>query len=309
LHGGFCLRRQYAAFAGLRYGKHVRDFLDDLAMRDVARRITYKRNRGFLYHVHAKPLYRAIEQEDNRNRRVASPALIARRLMLLDTVIGRPEVAWLATEQDKVDTFTTRFGVHPSSLPRRTYHSSQPSGHPTTRAFIHKLPIFLAGETSTPHFVCLADGVGVGGSEAFLRDHAALLAALPEWVLLVTGPAHASDFGASTRAFEQFCGHANAALPGFDRRELQWYCQVRQAVEQNRFDTISMTDIGRFRDLCRRLPIGEGDKLFHQWTESGESGVERFGAERVTRRHPNARLEINPLPFLYSQFGDLPGVC
>ena len=30
LHSGYCLRRQYSAFAGVAYGKNVCDFLDRL---------------------------------------------------------------------------------------------------------------------------------------------------------------------------------------------------------------------------------------------------------------------------------------
>ena len=309
LHGGFCLRRHYAQFAGLQYGKQVRDFLDALVARGIARRVSYKHNRGFLYHVHAKPLYRAIAQDDNRNRRVASPALIARRLMLLDVVIARPDVGWIATEQDKVDIFTTRFGVAPSAFPCRTYHSPTPSSPSTVRAFIHKLPIYLAGDPAVPHFVCLADGVGEGGVEAFLRDHALLLAALPAWTLVVVGPAHTADFEASARAFKRFCGEAAPVLSGFDRVELRWYCHVRQAVAENRFDHLSMPDIAKFRDLCRRMPVTDADALYRQWVSDGDAALNDYAPERPARRYPNARLEIHPLPFIYDQFGDLPGVC
>ena len=38
LHSGYCLRRQYLAFAGVRYGKNVRDFLEALVRRQLAQR-------------------------------------------------------------------------------------------------------------------------------------------------------------------------------------------------------------------------------------------------------------------------------
>src|SRR5689334_17295205 len=84
LHSGYCLRRQYATFTGIAYGKNVRDFLDDLVARQLARRLTFRRDRGHIYHLFSRSLYSAIQQQDNRNRRHASPALIARKLMLLD---------------------------------------------------------------------------------------------------------------------------------------------------------------------------------------------------------------------------------
>lgn len=46
LHSGYRLRRQYAAFAGVRYGKNVRDFLDSLVTRQPATRFTIRADRG-----------------------------------------------------------------------------------------------------------------------------------------------------------------------------------------------------------------------------------------------------------------------
>jgi hypothetical protein len=41
LHSGYCLRRQYLRFAGLRYGKNVREFLDGLVDRGLATRFEF----------------------------------------------------------------------------------------------------------------------------------------------------------------------------------------------------------------------------------------------------------------------------
>jgi hypothetical protein len=151
LHSGFCLRRQYAAFAQVGYGAMVREFLDALVRRDLARRITYRRHRGFLYHLHARRLYRAIGQEDNRNRRATSPALIARKLMLLDLAISEPEATWYVTEADKVALFTDQLRVPRSVLPQRRYAGTSAEAGETSRYFPHKLPIFVAGDPPTPH--------------------------------------------------------------------------------------------------------------------------------------------------------------
>ena len=69
----------------------------------------YRQDRGFLYHLHARSIYRALQQDDNRNRRRTSAAAIARKLMMLDFVIGEPGVDWYATEADKVAFFTQRW--------------------------------------------------------------------------------------------------------------------------------------------------------------------------------------------------------
>lgn len=309
LHGGFCLRRQYAAFARLQYGRHVRDFLDALVTRDLARRVVYKRNRGFLYHLHARVLYRALEQEDNRNRRITAPALIARKLMLLDFVIGNLDVEWFATEDDKVALFTSRFGVSPSELPQRTYEPAQPGGSATVRAFVHKLPIYLAEDPPRPHFVCLADGVSDRACESFLRDHERLLRRLPTWTLVVIAPEHLADFTPSERAFARFCHQPDALCPSLEPDQLRWYCDTRRAVDQNQFDRLSVADLTRFRDLRRRLSGPGIDAVYDEWLRTGAITCDGEGRANATKRFPGARLETRILPYRYTQFGDLPGIC
>lgn len=309
LHGGFCLRRQYAAFARIEYGKHVRDFLDELVVRQLARRVAYKRNRGFVYHLHAKSIYRTIEQEDNRNRRVTSPALIARKLMLLDLVIGMPDVEWYATEDDKVRLFTERLGVSPSDLPVRVYDAREPGAPSTARAFVHKLPVYASDVPPRPYFVCLADGAGEGSVESFLRDHERLLGSVTGWTLVVTGPTRTSDFRSSERSFERFCGRRSNTVPGLTPTELRWFCQTRQLVEAEQLEKLSLADITRFRDTRRRLTPEAIDRLYEQWLSSGDAAIDRFAHRTSARRFPDARLEVRPLPFRYDQFGDLPGVC
>jgi hypothetical protein len=309
LHGGFCLRRQYAAFARIGYGRHVREFLDELVARDLSRRISYKRNRGFVYHLHAKSVYRAIEQEDNRNRRVASPALVARKLMMLDVVIDTPGVEWFATEDDKVRLFTDRFGVSPADLPVRVYEAREPDEASTARAFVHKLPIYLQGDPARTHFVCLANGAGDRGTDAFLRDHARLLTKLTAWTVVITGPRHTSDFRSSQRAFDRFCGERSSTVPGLTPTGLRWFCQTRQIVEAEQLERLSLADITRFRDTRRRLSPEAIDPLYEQWLTSGDAAIERYARGTSARRFLDACLEIRLLPFRYDQFGDLPGVC
>ena len=119
LHSGYCLRRQYMAFAGLQYGKVVRDFLEHLVARRLAVREPCRADRGFLYHLQARSIYRALRQDDNRNRRHASLAAIGRKLMVLDFVIAHSGGDWYATQDDKVDFFTQRLGVPLTDLPQR----------------------------------------------------------------------------------------------------------------------------------------------------------------------------------------------
>jgi hypothetical protein len=57
--------------------------------------------RGRLYQVHHKPLYEAIGQADNRNRRLRTIGRMVERVMILDAVLGDRRRWWLSSEVDK----------------------------------------------------------------------------------------------------------------------------------------------------------------------------------------------------------------
>ena len=74
LHSGYCLRRQYAAFAGVRLRQERPHFLDALvaALRQPLH--VPRGPRAPLSPAAPRSIYRALGQEDNRNRRHTSPA-------------------------------------------------------------------------------------------------------------------------------------------------------------------------------------------------------------------------------------------
>jgi hypothetical protein len=70
LHSGVFVGRQYAAFAGITHGQKVHDFIDKLLVRKLVTPIELgTTGRTRIFHVHCKPLYAAIGEPDNRNRR------------------------------------------------------------------------------------------------------------------------------------------------------------------------------------------------------------------------------------------------
>ena len=70
LHSGVFVGRQYAAFAGITHGQKVHDFIEELVARKFVTPIELgSTGRTRLFHVHHKPLYAAIGEPDNRNRR------------------------------------------------------------------------------------------------------------------------------------------------------------------------------------------------------------------------------------------------
>ena len=69
LHAGVCVRRQYCAFAGIPHGRKVCDFFDSLVTRGYATARPCGHHRARLFHIHHKPLYRAVGEPNNRHRR------------------------------------------------------------------------------------------------------------------------------------------------------------------------------------------------------------------------------------------------
>jgi hypothetical protein len=309
LHSGYCLRRQYMAFAGLQYGKVVRDFLDHLVARRLAVREICRADRGFLYHLQARSIYRALRQDDNRNRRPASLAAIGRKLMVLDFVLAQPGAEWYATQDDKVDLSTQRWGVPLADLPQQTYASYGQRTAPTTRYFPHKLPIFVTSESPRIHFVGLALEPTGQVFARFLHDHARLLSHLPAWTIVVVSPVGGSRAAAACRAvFDRYI-LGPPSVPASDRADLVRYFATRRAVERNELAPLSVTDLNWFRESRQRFADSTVESRYARWLVVGDRALADETAEPDRRLASAGQLVARELPFTYEQFGDFAGVC
>lgn len=314
LHGGFCLCRQYTAFTGLQYGQGVRDFLDRLVTRRLAKRLAFRPDRGHVYHLSNSAIYNAIEQDDNRNRRHSGPALIARKLMLLDYVLGQPEGDWYATEQDKVALFTIRFGVRPAELPQRVYLGRSSRVPNTTRYFIQKLPILLPHESGTASFVFLATDTTGEGFGQFLQDHLRLLNRLPTWRLMAVAPRHLPGLPGCAAALRRFSVALQQPRTAEEIRALQTYFTWRDMVDR---DDLSFTKpdsnkvIKEWHAYRQRFAAGEYQDLYDHWKTEGPAALEHRGGESFLAALANGRGEFvtHRLPLRYDRFGTRAGVC
>ena len=313
LHSGFCLRRHYTAFAGLKYGAGVRDFLDRLVARKLATRLGFRPDRGHVYHLNACSIYAAIEQDDNRNRRRTSPALIARKLMLLDYILGEPAADWYATEDDKVALFTTQFGVLPTNLPQRVYRALRVGDANTTRYFIHKLPIRVAGEPPTVSLVFLVTDTTGAAFEQFLQDHLRLLSRLPNWHIVAVAPRHIPGLPACTTALRRFCVALLEPRPAEEIAQLGTYFTRRDSVER---DDLTFTNgdfsklIAEWHEARARFAAAEFQELYRRWKEEGPSVLENRGGEPflAALRDCRGQLVTHQLPIRYDRFGTRAGV-
>src|SRR5882672_6415653 len=94
LHAGVCVGRQYCAFAGIPHGRKVCDFFDSLVTRGYATARPCGHHRARLFHIHHKPLYRAVGEPDNRHRRPTTLPRAIERLMILDAVLAERQRTW-----------------------------------------------------------------------------------------------------------------------------------------------------------------------------------------------------------------------
>jgi hypothetical protein len=309
LHSGFCLRRQFGAFAGVEYGKNVRNFLDQLVDRRLAARLHFEINRGHVYHVKARALYRAIGQDDNRNRRATSPALIARKLMLLDFALREPADEWCTTEQDKVALFRDRFQVPLAHLPRRVYVTHDGRPEPPARYFLEKLPIFLAGQPPVVHFAFLVTEPSVQPFARFLCDHRGLLSRLPAWAVVVVCPPHTVDLNPFKSAFAAFQSGSNRPRDAHSAQDVRWYFATRKAVEENDVRALSVKLIDRFHGARRRFAGAAFESLYADWRTHGDQVLAHVEQPARPSMGSTGHLLTCELPFTYTQFGKLPGVA
>jgi hypothetical protein len=310
LHSGFCLRRHYTTFAGLQHGAGVRDFLDRLVSRRLARRFDFRPDRGHVYHLCNSSIYTAIDQDDNRNRRRTSPALIARKLMLFDYVLAHRDADWYATEADKVALFTGRFAVPAGDLPQRVYVSRSRRTPPTFRYFIHKLPICLTGEPPAVSFVFLVTDTTGQAFEQFLKDHLTLLNRLPTWRVVAVAPRHIPGLPACEAAFRNFAAHVQRPRAHDETEALGTYFTLLDRIERDDLQEISVDTMRQFQSTSQRFGAAEFEVLFQRWKTEGPSVLVNANARGLLSALDERRgtFVTYQLPIRYDRFGTHAGV-
>jgi hypothetical protein len=209
LYAGVCLGRQYCTFGRIAYGQKMHDFFQSLLSRGYATARGCGHNRARLYHVHYKPLYRAIGEPNNRHRRPTTLARAIERLMVLDAVLADSDRTWLATEQDKLGHFTLTHRIPRQDVPALTFHRGDGE---TARYFPDKLPIGLDHDRGTYIFLYLVTRDVPIDFRAFLERHAELLRALPAWTLPAVGPASQERrYSGVSGGLSRATGHASGA--------------------------------------------------------------------------------------------------
>lgn len=188
LHSGVFVGRQYAAFAGITHGQKVHDFIEKLLTRRLVTAIEVgSTGRTRIFHVHHKPLYAAIGEPDNRNRRRVAIDRLIERLMVLDAVLADRSVTWLGSEREKRCYFKQCLGVHlrDDEYPRLVFGKKS---NVTVRYFPDKLPIGHDRDHRRRVFMFLARSPSPMDFRVFILRHLELFNALGFWTIRVLFP-------------------------------------------------------------------------------------------------------------------------
>jgi hypothetical protein len=309
LIGGYCLRRQYGAYARIALGKNPAFFLDRLVDRGLATRDRPRRHRSFVYHLKHRRAYEVLGLDNNRHRRPVLPTRQARRLMLLDYAIEQHDAIWFATEADKVALFTRALDIPAGALPSRTYRSDRPDGGATVRQFVLKWPIFQRTGDSTIHFVYLGLETSGQGFATFLAHHAHLFDHLAAWrVVVVYPPMFRASTSAWRSAFSRAYPAGAAPLSPHDARELHAYFRVQHALDGGHIDgplTIDQTHDQR----RRRYATSPYRFLFSHWRLVGGPHLPPETPPDFSRCELPGRLDTHELSWSYDLFGSFPGLA
>lgn len=276
LHGGYFLRRQFLAFVGGTKGWKDVLLLKKLAGNEHCRAAVYRHDR-MVYHLSAKPLYDALGEPDNRNRREHQPSTVKNKTMALDFVLEHPAGGYLATEREKLDYFVHTRNIAAEDLPTRWY--SSPRGHESkAKHFVESYPIFLsapvvpgAPAAPWPHLCYVDEGLQTTDRFAtYLSQYGRLFAALGDFhvIYVAEGP---RLFASAERIFQRFVSSffRTADPVGSDRESLLAYFKRRRLYENQDFSDFDTASLIRLREEKKRFAGESYEALYSRW-KAGE---------------------------------------
>ncbi|PYQ90782.1 MAG: hypothetical protein DMG02_08420 [Acidobacteria bacterium] len=299
LHSGVCLQRQYARFAGIVHGQKTRKFFDRLVRRGHVRAYTCRHNRGRVYRVHHKPLYRAIGETDSRHRRPMSAVRVVDNLVLLDAMLATPSVEWLTGDKERPVHLARVTGISPEEAERLTRREGDDNAARATR---DRMPIGV-DPSGRWVFVYVVTGDQRDDFEWFLQRHAGTLAVLPAWTLRIAVPPDLAWLGERYRE-EARCELATA-LPDLVNH-LRWYFRQRRAhtLERALIDNQEGYDEAHYAFGATRLQV-----LYRRWLKQGDTAFEAISSAAIAEaiKHGVGRVECLVLPFSYLHLSPLVG--
>ena len=293
-HSGYFVARQFLAFQRVHWGKRTTVFWNKLERLKHARIERFPKS-GTIYHLRSRRLYRQIEKECLRNRRVHEIEFIKRRIAILDFVIAHQQYEYFETEAEKVAYFGEKLGINKSFLPARLYLNRN-IARSSVRYFVDQFPMFLASPSPAVTFTYLHDGAnGFSGFLHHLQTYLPLFRQLSEFRMLYLSRGD-SDFARATEIFDSV---VRIPLESDIAEDLLRYFRVRKLWNEKRYAEVTDAEL-IFRNQARSRFKGEVfDGLYRGWRMglvSAEAIRERLGTN--DRKHSVAfgTSKLCPLP-------------
>lgn len=298
VHSGCFLERQYCAFTRTVRGQNSREFVARLVARGFVRVIEPGPvRRGRLYHIHHKPLYEAIGQADNRNRRLRFVGRMVERVMILDAILADRRCWWLSPAADKWkfccllrDNY-----LRPEDYPHIAFGSGRQR---TIRCFPDKLPMGVEKD-STSHLVLvyLVNRRLPVDFRQFLIRHVSLLRFVRTWTLRLLVPRRFRKAVALYKAAirEELWTPMNPSVS----KMLETYFPERQA----RGGHLGDPDERYIREEFRKQGMLKIQALYRAWRRQGDGVL--WQAHSTTLRddhsHGCSAIEVELLNRQYLQ--------
>ena len=271
-HSGYFLARQFLGFTGAHWGKRTTLFWSKLERLKHARTECFPKS-GVVYHLFSRRLYRLIERENIRNRRVHEIDFIKRRIAILDFVLLNQRHQYLETEPEKVRFFCGELNIPKQFLPSKLYLAKKASPA-TVRHFVDKCPMFLGSPSPVVSFTYIHEGAA--GFTDFIRhleSYLPLFRQLAEFRLVYVSRTD-SHFGKATEIFDSL---VKIPLESDIAGDLLRYFQVRKAWDEKQYADLSDADLV-FRNHARTRFSGERfEGLYRGWKNGrvSESAIEQ----------------------------------
>lgn len=301
LHGGYFLRRQIVHYAARREDVALHELLRKALEREHASASTWDRN-VTLYHLYARPLYAALGEPNNRNRRRHELAQIKRRVMALDFVLNHLDAAFLATERDKRETFAS-FGIPHSALPQRSFPGAWATS-PGVRFFVDKDPIYVSAKT--PTFAFIDEGQRtLSRFDRFLTEHATLFEHLHAFRVIYV--AERATHVTAARDRVQRSLDSQTASAASNEGTLHTYFDLRQRIDNKQFGAIDREDLLRLRDARERFSGPDIEARYARWRAAGGPDTGLEPARLSTESLPDSRgFDVEILSHDYSFLDHFP---
>jgi len=282
-YSGYFTSEQYQRFSGTTQ-QNASLFLDKITLSKLIKSYPYEKGK-LLCHLHSKPIYEALEIENNRHRRLHEIIYIKSKLMGLDFILEHPELNFLATEEDRISFFSDQ-GISLESLPVKIYHSPT-STTKTKRYFVDKYPIFTAdaGGGFVVTF-CYIDPVMYTTGRHFrthLESYRKLFQGLKNFRLLYISHDKKS-IQKGRKIFQEYSETLLKAgqVSGVQiSPELMDYFQIKRDIELEKYEKITGERAGRYRKYLEKYTGKDIEIIYRKWMETGrftsESGSEQHG--------------------------------